>query len=263
MLSLKSLAFLAKEWFSYWLNAVDRHSLQAPFIFKFYTEVIRSDHTSKIDRIEKVRTSLLKSDGKVNLIDPGAGSLVIQQDIRNIKDIARSSTSQLKFSILLKNTISYFDFKCILELGTSFGINTLYMASCQETHIHTIEGSPEIANVAKSSFKQANAQNISLHEGNIDHILPGLLKDLTKIDLVYMDANHTYEATIRYFEWLLPRLHSKSIVFIDDIYWSPGMKRAWKEIIDHPKVRMSIDIFDAGILFFQEGLQKQNYILSF
>ena len=50
----------------------------------------------------------------------------------------------------------------------------------------------------------------------------------------------------------------EAIYVFDDIYWSKGMKEAWTEISNHPKVMMSLDIFSLGIVFFKKNREKEH-----
>ena len=52
-------------------------------------------------------------------------------------------------------------------------------------------------------------------------------------------------------------------MIIDDIHWSGEMNQAWNEISSHEAISISIDIFDAGILFFKKGMPKSHYIIEF
>ena len=76
------------------------------------------------------------------------------------------------------------------------------------------------------------------------------------MELIYLDANHREAPTLRYFQQALPHLHPQGIMVLDDIHWSRGMYRAWQQIIQHPQVRISIDLFEAGLLFFDPSLPK-------
>lgn len=100
-------------------------------------------------------------------------------------------------------------------------------------------------------------------EGNFDSVLPNLLPTLAPLDLVFIDGNHSYEATIRYFEMLLSKVHNESIFIFDDIYWSEGMKKAWNEIQNHPSVQCTVDIFRWGIVFFRKEMQKEHFTIRF
>jgi len=129
--------------------------------------------------------------------------------------------------------------------------------------IHTFEGSAAIAAIAHENFEALKARNITIVEGNIDEKLGPLLEQVSQVDLAYMDANHRYEPTLRYFEQLLPHLHQKSIVVVDDIHWSAEMNRAWQVLKDRSEVSLSLDLFEGGILFFDPALQKEHYVLAF
>ena len=70
-----------------------------------------------------------------------------------MSEIARYSPVPEKYGILLSNFASEFGKHLIIELGTSFGISTMYMAaSCPEAVVYTIEGCPETAAIAEQNF---------------------------------------------------------------------------------------------------------------
>lgn len=268
MPSLKQVLFLAKEYLHYWLHCVDEHSLQTPYLFQFYTDLIKGSKSAGIPAIESIRSKLLSDHRLISVRDPGAGTTFQRKDQRKISFIARSSSSQLRFSLMMGRIIRSLQPQNILELGTSLGINTLYMATAaaetdKEATVHTVEGSPNIASLARQNFEKTQSTNVHLHEGDLDLVLQPLLTELPSVDLAYLDANHTYEATMRYFEWILDKIHDETLLILDDIHWSPGMKRAWQKIIRHERVTTSVDLFDAGILFFRPGLQKQHLVLRF
>ena len=62
-----------------------------------------------------------------------------------------------------------------------------------------------------------------------------------------------------YFEMILPHIHDKTIVIIDDIRWSNGMEKAWGELKSRKEVGVSIDVFQMGILFFKKDQIKENF----
>ena len=120
-----------------------------------------------------------------------------------------------------------------------------------------------IAAVAREVFGQFQDLNIHLIPGNIDDTLPELVKKLGKIDFVYFDANHTFDATLNYFNTCLPGIHENSIFVFDDIHWSEDMEKAWETIKNHKKVTLSIDLFDSGIIIFKPLVTKQHYVLNY
>jgi len=151
---------------------------------------------------------------------------------------------------------------CIVELGTSFGINALYLSEAKGATVTTFEGAPAIADIAALTFEFAGKENIRLTVGNIDQTLPAFLQQVRQVDFVFIDANHMYGPTIRYFEWLLKKIHERSVLVVDDIHCSPGMERAWEEIKGHRLVYGSADLYRCGIVFFDPSLNKQHVILQ-
>ncbi|HEX8547054.1 MAG TPA: class I SAM-dependent methyltransferase, partial [Cytophagaceae bacterium] len=85
---------------------------------------------------------------------------------------------------------------------------------------------------------------------------------LEKLDMVFFDANHKYDPTLNYFNLCLQKVHEESIFIFDDIYWSKEMTKAWKEIIAHPSVILSIDLFHFGLVFFRKNQPKQHFKLK-
>jgi predicted O-methyltransferase YrrM len=205
---------------------------------------------------------LLDSTHVVDVVDLGAGSQKLNGTRRKISDIAATSLSSEKYSKLYARMVSHFQCRNIVELGTSLGINALYLAS-GGGHVTTFEGSPEIVGFAKSSVEFQGAANITIQEGNIDKTLPSFLQRSEKIDLVFMDANHRYEPTLRYAGWLLNKLHEQSIVILDDIHASAEMEMAWHDLRKHSLVYGSADLYRCGILFFDPSLNKQHVVLQF
>ena len=79
------------------------------------------------------------------------------------------------------------------------------------------------------------------------------------VDVAYIDANHTYEATTRYFRQLLPAAKQHSIYVIDDIHHSPQMEQAWQEIQQMEQVTSTIDCYHIGLVFFNKHYIRKHY----
>jgi predicted O-methyltransferase YrrM len=255
----------ALQYLWHWLTAVNEHSLHSPFLYTLYTKTIQNKvDSSAFKLIEEIRKNLISSNEKISVLQLGAVSKVNNNQERPVSAIAKRGLSSAHISKLLFALIRDYGCSNIVELGTSFGINSLYMAANQNTNVFTFEGCQNTAKVAKNSFRIMNSKNIELIEGNIDSTLPKFCKEFyDKIDLAFIDANHQYEPTLQYFELLLQKTDEHSIILIDDIYWSKGMTKAWRQIIRHPQVTATIDLYKAGIVFFKPELKKQHYRLRF
>ncbi|MEK6480826.1 class I SAM-dependent methyltransferase [Catalinimonas sp. 4WD22] len=206
----------------------------------------------------------MKNNSTINTNSPGAKSQVSTQNSRKISNIAAHSLSRSKFCRFLSRLVSYQKPKTIIELGSSLGITTLYLSAAHpEANIYTFEGCPETARLARQLFEKWEFKNIHLVEGNIDDKLPQVLSDCQHVDFAYLDANHKYQPTLNYYECLREKSHEQSIFVLDDIYWSTEMQKAWNEIYQKKEISLSIDLFDAGLLFFESLQKKQHYLLTF
>lgn len=250
-----------KSYCSYWLLNVDEHSLHSPFFYDFYTKIVKATSAPFLTA-EKLRANLLMSNLSVTVQDLGAGSVLASAE-RNVKDIANVSLSHQKFSALYARVIDHFQCKQVLELGTSLGINTLYLAQSKASIVTTFEGAPSIAEIARDTFKFANSKNIRLVEGNIGLTLPYYLRNTSKIDFAFVDANHRYEPTLSNFEHLLDASHEKTILVFDDIHLNKDMEQAWEEIKLHELVYATADLYRCGFVFLDPSLNRQHWILRF
>lgn len=253
--------FRIKSFLAYWLEAVDEHSLHSPFFFDLHTTHIKPPPApGAFEEIESLRSKLLLDHRSIAVQD--FGSRAKSHSKAKISRIARNSLSSRRYSTIYFRLASAFHAGTIVELGTSFGINTLYLAQTPGATVTTFEGAPAIADIAGLTFEFAGSRNIRLVVGDIDKTLPDFLQYTRRVDFAFIDANHRYGPTLRYFGWLLSKVHERSVMIVDDIYHSPEMARAWKEMKRHRLVCASADLFRCGILFFDPSLNKQHVILQ-
>ena len=253
-----------KKYVQYLLRAKDEHSLHSPFVFKVYTEVIADKNKYyAFDELDKIRKQLLNTQQSIEVTDLGAGSKKMG-NTRKVADMAKHSVANKKHSELLFRLTNFFKPESILELGTSLGLSALYMAKAAgNANIITIEGCPNTYNFTKQLIEKCEIKNIELINSSFDAAFETTLKNKT-IDVAYIDGNHTYEATIKYFNQLLERTHENSVLIFDDIYWTDGMAKAWGEIKANPAVTISIDLYKVGLIFFRkENKQKEHFCLRY
>lgn len=247
----------------HWLLEVDEHSIHTPFLYELFSTVVhvRPDFADFAD-IENYRSELLASEEVLNVNDLGSGSKHFTTALRAISEIAATSPAAAHEGHFYYRLARFCKPKSILELGTSFGISTLYLARAVAGRVHTIEGSETIAALANAQFRKLGQTNIRLHVGNIDDLLPNLLDQMPQVDLAVIDANHRYEPTVRYFEALARKSKSHTVIILHDIHASAEMEAAWNDVRRHELVYVDIDLFCCGLLFFDTALQKQSLIAS-
>lgn len=259
---------LGLKYIRYYVTAYNGsgHGMHSPFVFSFITQVLNDDRQFyAYETIENLRQLLLHDEKPVTIEDMGAGSRVKKEKTRKVCEIAASSLKPSKFSQLLFRMADHYAAGNILELGTSLGITTAYLASAgKKVQVTTLEGASEVAAIASANFRKLGLSNIELIQGNFDDTLEAVLQKNKRFDMVFVDGNHRYEPTLRYFRQLLPFVHENSILIFDDIHWSSEMEQAWKEIMAHEAVTLSIDLFFIGIVFFRNEQQvKQHFTIRF
>ena len=259
---------LIQKWLRYYLSAFNGkgHGIHSPFVFDFVKNVLRDkkkyDHYSVI---ETARQKLLKQNDEIEVADFGAGSSVIKTSRRKISGIASSSLKPAKYAQLLYRIVKYYRPAKILELGTSFGITSSYLAAANpNAKLFTIEGSSAIACIACKTFREIGLNNIELIEGDFNNVLPSLLTGPGPIGLAFIDGNHRKEPTLDYFRQLLQHSAASTILIFDDIHWSNEMEEAWIEIQQSPQVTLTIDLFFIGIVFVNPDFKiKQEFVIRF
>jgi len=251
----------------YCMSAKTKYGIHSPFVFEFTTRVLDDKRSRKeYIEIESLRKELKKNRIPLETTDFGTGNGTGKGGIRfqQIKSIVSASAVRPKYGKLLFRLSSWFQPKTILELGTSLGIGTLYLAKGNPgADLVTVEGSAETAGFAKKNFAKLNIANVRSLTGNFDEVLPQLLKDNPVFDLAYIDGNHGYEATLRYYNLLKYHVNNDSLLIFDDIHWSGEMEQAWQEICSDPEVTVSLDLFQFGLVFFSKKLSKQHFVVRF
>jgi predicted O-methyltransferase YrrM len=255
----------AKDFLLHRFKSKNRHGLHSPFIYRLVDEVIYDKrHKEVYDIVEEQRNHLLKDDRVITVTDLGAGSHVNNNKQKRISDITTNALKPPKLAKLLYRLAAFIKPTNIIELGTCLGITTVYLQhAAPNAKVYTLEGCPQTAGVAKEVFKRAGLNDIEVITGNFDDTLGDVLNNQEKLDFVYIDGNHQRDATLRYFEWCLPKVHEDTMLIFDDIYWSDGMKQAWEQIKAHPQVTATVDLFWIGLVFFKPGQAKEDFKIRF
>ena len=259
---------LAKKYLHYYFTASNGkgHGIHSPFVFQFINNVLRDKKPYPcFSAIEKVRKELTHSRKIIEVKDFGAGSSVIKSNHRKVGDIARSSLKSRKIAQLLFRMVQYYRPAILLELGTSFGTTSAYLASANpDATLFTCEGANTIAAIARNNFSILGINNIKLIEGDFARTLPILFSTTSNIDFAFLDGNHRKGPTLNYFHELLNHSANSTILVFDDIHWSAEMESAWKEIQQHPKVTLTLDLFYIGVVFLNPDIMvKQDFIIRY
>lgn len=259
---------LVKKYLDYYLHAANGkgHGIHSPFVYNFVQHVLNDrKQYPAYGQVEALRKQLLHDDTVLNIHDLGAGSRLAAPSRKKVSAIARHVVKPAKFGRLLFRIAQHYQPRTILEMGTSLGVTTSYLALAgPDNYITTIEGAEPIAAVAARNFSAFSLSNVQQVTGPFDATLPGVLARMDSVDLAFVDGNHARDPTLVYFSQLLNKANNSSIIIFDDVHWSRGMEEAWETIRAHPSVTLSIDLFFMGLVFFREEFKvKQHFIIRY
>ncbi len=253
-----------KRFLKYYFRARTKYQVHSPAVYAFIENVLEDSRQYYcFQMLAVLRKKLLRETTTIQVTDYGAGSKVNQAKVRTVGDITRHSASPRKRGEFLFRLAKHYRPDSILELGTSFGLSTLYLSlAAPGAKLITIEGCPQTAELAKINFRYFSDQRIELLPLPFRTGLPQALSQFDTIDLLFIDGDHHPERTEEYIDRCLPHRRQESIFLIADIHWSNGMYRAWERIRQRPEVRCSVELFDLGILFFGKEMREvQHYTL--
>lgn len=257
--------FFIAPYITHLLRSGSKYDLHSPFIYKIYNEILKDKtNYAEYQIVETFRRKLMNDNRIILVQDSGAGANVPGKEAKlTVRKIARNSSIQPDSGKLLFRLVRYFEPRTILELGTSLGVSTSYLALGNPlTDITSIEGSRETLDIARKNFKELAIKNIRVVHGLFDEILVSVLAELPVLDLVFFDGNHKKEPTLNYFYQCLQHRNRNSLFIFHDNHWSKGMEQAWREIRAHPSVTVTIDLFRMGLVFFNDDLSKEDFILN-
>ncbi len=138
-------------------------------------------------------------------------------------------TSPSKRAQLLFRIINYFKPNFILEIGNSNKLNT------------------KIFSTEIISFEEFQKNKLSNNN--------------SAFDLVYFNKNESQQTTLAYFELLLPTNTNDAVWIINDIHKSKENENTWEIIKKHPKVKVTIDTFHFGMVFFRAEQEKEHFVI--
>ena len=284
--------YRVSSWLKHQLTARNTggHGVHSPYLFEWVRMVMSDKNTYYVwDEIEEIRQEMLKDMRELEFVDYGSGgplptspSKGRSANMRRVCDIAKGSLARRKEAQLLARLVGWLgrplltspsrggigdeaseDRKglTIVELGTSLGVTTAYLAAMDSRNkVVTYEGCPAVAEVARANWEKLGLSNIACVVGEITVDSLQLAVDrLSGIDVAFIDANHTCEATLTYFNALASRVHEKSVVVVDDIHYNEDMEKAWKAICADERVTTTMDLYRMGLVFFDKHYWRKHY----
>ena len=145
-----------------------------------------------------------------------------------------------KVNRLLFRLVNYFRPEVLVEVGTGNGDAFRYMQAARI--------SMEAVSLGGTDWNEVHCQ------------LKKELLRMKRVDFLHIAHTPYYKEV---FEMAFPYLNERSIVVIGDIYASKEREDWWKRFTVDERVRLTFDLYDIGLMFFDTKRYKQNFIVNF
>jgi len=247
------------------IKAKTRHGIHSPFVFRLIDQVIYDFRAKTVYQdIEQLRVDLLPDERQISITEAGKASNFNQNKQRQISSVVKEVLKPARLDQLIHRLVADQKPGNIIELGACLGITTAYLAkAAPEARIFSIEKYSDTIAIARENLQKLNIRNVELLSGNVEELLPKLLKEIPELDFIVIGGNNSEEATLNYFKWCFPKMTEHSMMVFEDIYRSKEIKLAWNEIKSNPEVSVTIDMFWIGLVFFRKAQRKEDFKIRF
>lgn len=257
------MLFEIKAYIKFLFRSQNEHGVHSPFVFSLITKCFYDkEEYPEYFILKNYRKELLKNKNTIEVTDFGVGSKIFKSNKRAINEIAKNAGISFERAKLLFRITDYFQPETILEVGTSLGLATAALALGNKIGtVTTLEGCGETLTTAKKYLEKFNLNNVVTVQTEFSFYLKKWQPIIGNPQLIYFDGNHSKRATLDYFELLLHTISNESIWIFDDIHWSLEMQEAWEIIKNHPKVKVTIDTFQWGLVIFRQEQPKEHFVV--
>ncbi len=233
--------FCSRHWRGY--------GVHSPFAFDLVTNVIREELPYyKYSLVERIR----------KLYQTSKKSLEVEGHTVAVSELTRGEISSTCGQLLFRLVNKYKPAN-VVETKMGMGISTMYLAAPNsKLPVVTFSECESIASFVSGYMKQTGFGNVFVIKGSAED-LSARLADVDTLGLLYVNDCLTGEDLDRRMEVCLRKRGDHSIFVIDHIYENASMTAAWRRLQALEEVRVTVDLFHTGIVFFDKKLQKEDY----
>ena len=222
---------MAMGYLKYLLQRKTEFSVHSPFVYDFMKKVLY-DHGSNRDYDLMLRISRLL-DGK--------------------KFPTRSRRKEAR---LLYRLVRFFEPETVLTFGQLSALNTSALALGNlQTKVY-LEQSPDFLETL-NSMGVVNVNLIRHNENKEEQF------ERENTGFVYYSFDDFGEDTWNNLEDGFGEVDEDTVLIFEGIHHSHRTEAAWEAIKANEDVTLSIDVYSIGMVFFREGIEKQDFVLKY
>jgi predicted O-methyltransferase YrrM len=175
--------------------------------------------------------------------------------------IGRRISVRKRWGALLHGLVRYSQAQRVLELGTGYGISSLYIARglldnypIRTCMLITLEQEPERARAAREHLYQLGLDDFAtVTEGDIQNTLDRALQDIHPLNIAFMDGPEEENLVLRSFAQIKRHSRPGTFVVLTNIHASADMHRAWLTMKDMRQVAATVDLWHWGIVLIGDS----------
>ena len=216
---------------TYWIQRKSRYKVHSPFVYDFMCKVL-NDHGSNRDYDLMLRISHLV-DGK--------------------RFATRSRRKQGRF---LYRLVRYLEPETVISFGKVSALNTSALALGNlQTKVY-LEQSPEFL----ETLTAMGIVNVNLLRRNADEE-----EQIERYNtgFVLYGISDFGDDTWDNLEDGMAQADEDTVLVFEGIHHSRRTEAAWEAIKAHEGVTLTMDLYHMGLVFFREGIEKQDFVLKY
>lgn len=238
--------FCSRHWRGY--------GVHSPFAFELVTRVIEEKLPYyKYSLVERVRKSQKMSKR----------TFVMDGRECKLQDLASENVDSA-YAQLLFRLVNKYKARNVVETDMRTGIASMYLAAPDSKVKVTTFGRDDALNeLALHYMKETGFRNVNIVRGTAEKKLQEVVDELDALDLLFVNDCVNGSDLDDRIGVCMSKTASQTIFVVEGIYANESMTASWKRLQANPRVRVTVDMFRYGLVFFKEDLQKEDYYVRF
>lgn len=234
------------------------YGVHSPFVYALITKVIEEQHPYYCYQdIDKLRKQYLFRTDAVTYPDRRGSN---RQHRVPIGRLLKREAITARKGMLLFRLANYYKPVHLLQIGSSYDFSAVYLSAyAKGLSFHVLEAVSAFVPVSREMYGKAAFNPITLHTGDYETTLPGVLKDLRSVDLVFFNTCHEQNDPVRLFRECIKQASPQAIFIFNEIKSNRLMRACWQEVCASSGVTVTVDLYTIGIAFCDPKLHKRTY----